>query len=860
MPKVALDKLRNESLNMTGIHKIIRQLEETLELDLGRYFVIGLQLFLIHAISIIFNIEKTHGFGKLSYLVLIAFFLHSILPLKFRRLFFLIVSIFGIFLLLGTTNSLWLIGISLIIVGVCRLPVLFKFRIGVLILLSVILAVFRANWIPNFVPSVVWPILGSMFMFRLIIYLYDVSHQKKTVPLLSTLSYFFILPNTFFPFFPLIDFTRFEQNYYNERSEKIYQRGINWMWHGILHLLLYRLIYYSFTLPMEDVVDAGSLTQFLVSNYLLYLRVSGQFHLVIGILCLFGYNLPRSHNHYYLASSFNDFWRRINIYWKDFMMKCFYYPMFMRLRKKGIGFTMALLLATIYVFACTWLLHPYQWFWLRGDYNLLAPESLFWLIIGTGVVLNSLVEYKFGKSAMHRKKGRSGSMIFVEVVRIVAMFIFFSVLWSLFTSPSMSQWLSLWSFTSEDNTSSLFRVFLLLILSVALLYTFFVVKEKSYISENRVFIFLKKYSTLNLSICMFTLLIFANYSYLEKDLDGFVKTLKSTRLNASDNQRLVAGYYEDLVNVNQFNELYHMTFNKPLGWVGVLGDAGAVQGSKYLGYELKPLIDVKYTGVKIKTNRWGMRDKNYNLEKPKNSVRIALIGGSETFGDCVKVEDIFESKLEIELNKIASNQGIEKYEILNFATGGYSPIRRYISLVHKATPFDPDFLFYMANSNEVEMLLNEGLSDFISKDITLPHNYLKRIVEEAGVKRSMFKSEVKKKLAPYANTILAWVYAEIVRESQKKGIEPILIYKPMASDIREGRDWTEMKRKRILQAAKKAGFKIINIWDTYKGYDFKDLIAVPWDGHSSPMAHTLLKDRIYEELLNPELGFPLNQL
>ena len=31
---------------------------------------------------------------------------------------------------------------------------------------------------------------------------------------------------------------------------------------------------------------------------------------------------------YYLASSFTDYWRRINIYWKDFMVKLFFNPAF----------------------------------------------------------------------------------------------------------------------------------------------------------------------------------------------------------------------------------------------------------------------------------------------------------------------------------------------------------------------------------------------------------------------------------------------------------------------------------------------------------------------------------------------------
>ena len=77
----------------------------------------------------------------------------------------------------------------------------------------------------------------------------------------------------------------------------------------------------------------GGVVQYMVATYRLYLRVSGQFHLVVGMLCLFGFNLPETHHLYFLASGFTDFWRRINIYWKDFMMKLFYYPAFFALQE-----------------------------------------------------------------------------------------------------------------------------------------------------------------------------------------------------------------------------------------------------------------------------------------------------------------------------------------------------------------------------------------------------------------------------------------------------------------------------------------------------------------------------------------------
>ena len=52
-------------------------------------------------------------------------------------------------------------------------------------------------------------------------------------------------------------------------------------------------------------------------------------------LHLFGYELPRTNNRYFLASSFTDLWRRINIYWMEYMRKMIYYPVAVRTRRLG---------------------------------------------------------------------------------------------------------------------------------------------------------------------------------------------------------------------------------------------------------------------------------------------------------------------------------------------------------------------------------------------------------------------------------------------------------------------------------------------------------------------------------------------
>jgi hypothetical protein len=185
------------------------------------------------------------------------------------------------------------------------------------------------------------------------------------------------------------------------------------------------------------------LVRYLISNFLLYLRISGEFHLIVGILHLFGFHLPETHHLYYLASSFTDFWRRINIYWKDFMMKVFYYPAYFRLRKWGD--TTALVLATLFVFVCTWFLHAYQWFWLRGSFLLSLVDVLFWAILGLLVVANSLYEVKYGRKRVLGKRSWTFRSIVPLALRTAGTFSVICVLWSLWTSDSLSTWFSLWS-------------------------------------------------------------------------------------------------------------------------------------------------------------------------------------------------------------------------------------------------------------------------------------------------------------------------------------------------------------------------------------------------------------------------------
>jgi D-alanyl-lipoteichoic acid acyltransferase DltB (MBOAT superfamily) len=312
--------------------------------------------------------------------------------------------------------------------------------VATLAALAVAIAWIRPTPLAAAVPESVWPVLATMFMFRILIYLYELKHAKAPEPWVDTLSYFFLLPNYCFLHFPVVDYRTLHRGYFAKEIHTTQRAGLAMMFQGTIHLLLYRLVYHDLLIPAEEVQGLASLARYVACNYLLYLRVSGQFHMACGLLHLFGFQLPATHHHYLLATGFTDYWRRINIYWKDFMVRLVFNPVVFRLKRWPQP--AALALATVVVFVTTWALHAYQSFWLRGVWGFSGPDALFWGILGALVLVNVQLDAR-------RPRGRVSkapvSLLgrLVRGAKITATLTTIALLWSLWSSPSVAAWVDL---------------------------------------------------------------------------------------------------------------------------------------------------------------------------------------------------------------------------------------------------------------------------------------------------------------------------------------------------------------------------------------------------------------------------------
>lgn len=400
-----------------------------------RYAALAVQLGLLLVVFKVFNLEEP-AFLLLAAATFCGFLVHYWLPFRLKEPFWLALSMSGAYLLLEPVTATLLLAFGFGLFGILASSLSYRTRLALVVFVGLVLMYARAT-LGFRVPDGFWPVFGAIFMFRTIVYLYDLRHLPGRPALKDFLGYFFILPNYYFLLFPVIDFQTLRKSYYQRDIHDVAQQGISWIVRGTIHLLLYRLIYQlkGPSYAPEAITSLPSLATMMVLTYLLYLRVSGQFHIIAGMLHLFGYDLPETHRRYLFASSLADFWRRINIYWKDFMVKVVYFPVYFKLRRQSE--TLAQVVATLLVFTATWLLHSYQWFWLRGEFLFTWPDILFWAILGVLVTANLLAELRWKKT----RRVSSGWLGRVRhAMSVACTFVVITVLWSMWNSPSLAEW------------------------------------------------------------------------------------------------------------------------------------------------------------------------------------------------------------------------------------------------------------------------------------------------------------------------------------------------------------------------------------------------------------------------------------
>jgi D-alanyl-lipoteichoic acid acyltransferase DltB (MBOAT superfamily) len=811
---------------------------------LARFASVALAFGLLVLVIRAFQLES-RAFLHVAAVAWAGFVVLHFLPARLRMAGFAALSLLGIGFVLGPANAARLVGVGLALIGLAHLPVPVGARVALLLAAAAALAALRAGLGPAALPDPLWPLLGSMFMFRLAIYLYDLRHRAAPFDPPRALAYFFMLPNVCFPLFPVVDYKTFARSVPGEDPFPTYATGLRWMLRGVVHLLLYRALYQNLLIDPSTVSGAAQAVQWIVGTFLLYLRISGDFHLIVGMLHLFGFALPEPFQHWALASSFTDFWRRINIYWKDFMQKLVFNPAYFSLKRR-LGESRALVSATLVTFLVTWALHSYQWFWIRGDFPVRAQDALFWLLLGALVMVDMLRERSFGRARTLGAGKRSLRADLGLGLRTLATFVVIVTAWSVWSADSLGAW---WSVFSQLATASP-REAAGIALALAGFGAAAVAIDRRSQAAARARRARKadpgaswRSAGVVTAACALLLTVGTRpllFEFEPRLADALHRLRSASQLSQRDERLLERGYYEDLTDVVRFNpQLAELYAEMPPEW-NASPQIERAPGD-YPPYRLHPSVAVTFRGVPITTNRWGMRDRDYARAKPPGTLRIAILGDSHTFGSGVEDDETFENLVEDRLNREAPDD--RRVEILNFSVGGYGPLSRLAVLESRALGFDPDVVIYAGIDDSI--WLGNELASAVEDDLALPFPRAVQAIRESGIEGRLPRIVAERRLAPQVPALLDAVYAEFVARARAQGIEPIAVFLPEP----EPGAAANQRIPEQMERAASAGFTVLDVSDAYADEpDLEALWVARWDRHPNARGHALLADAVHREL------------
>jgi hypothetical protein len=473
------------------------------------------------------------------------------------------------------------------------------------------------------------------------------------------------------------------------------------------------------------------------------------------------------------------------------------------------------------------------------------------------VIGNAVWETKRGRQAKAAAPTGSLRDIASRAARALLMFALIAVMWSLWTSASVSEWTDLWFHTEISAVEVVRFVPVILLAYAAMLAATFLLEGREQLAAGSGkeklpgLTFLRPTAVTAFSMVALVLLGSPGTpSQLNARAAAMVENLQGAKLSARETELLTRGYYEDLNAANQFNnalqntELYEIYAKRGEPWPTFRETIAGRVTNTFLKDEVVPSVSFEFHGAHMSINRWGMRDKDYEQRKPEGVYRIALLGASGPFGSGVGDDQTFEAVLEDQLNRAHGTAGV-RYEVLNFSVPGYAPTQQLVLLETKVLSFEPDAVFFVANTRD-DTASARQLAVAVGMGVPIPYDFLKGYVRRAKINRRTRFEESFRRLKRYGQDMIEDIYPRIVAACRQHGALPVFIYTPIIQEA-AGQEKPDIEG-RFLRLAETAGFVVVDVADAWEGQEASALRVREWDWHPNALAHKLLGDRLYEVL------------
>ena len=192
------------------------------------------------------------------------------------------------------------------------------------------------------------------------------------------------------------------------------------------------------------------------------------------------------------------------------------------------------------------------------------------------------------------------------------------------------------------------------------------------------------------------------------------KTMARLRLGKDNRNNIILALASTLLSLVSFAVLIEIIWSYRYdNWKSTYANNGdwyggltTISENAILMWEYRPNAESDGLEAKIRTNRYGFRDYDYEyMARPAETFRIAFIGDSVTLGFGVESQDVFVERFASYAAEIRSDQNIQP---MNFGIDGYNTIQIYELLKTKALDFEPNKVVYVMCFNDFDFEQSAG--------------------------------------------------------------------------------------------------------------------------------------------------------
>jgi hypothetical protein len=323
------------------------------------------------------------------------------------------------------------------------------------------------------------------------------------------------------------------------------------------------------------------------------------------------------------------------------------------------------------------------------------------------------------------------------------------------------------------------------------------------------------------------------------------EALRSDLRGGAEAERVELGYYQTIAQVGR--RLDQLALNRPDPAPTDFGPL-TLPVADAREYVLKPNVATYLRGATWTTNSRGMRDREYPVEKPEKTLRIALAGDSIAAGWGVDDGLGFEPTWERMLNQRFDGPRVE---VWNHAVPGLAPGQRWEHFRREGWAARPDVVVFQGtpadfgwDDRKLRSLLPKG----IGWDVPSYQSGL----AAAGVRPGFDEDHYKDALKPRRKAILAGVYRAVADDCRSRGASSVWLLLP-----RVGKPAPASDRLALVELARTSGFSaVVDLSDAFDGLDPRALAIASDDFHPNAEGHARLAHRLDDALRDFMNGRP----